>query len=80
MCSYICKEDFSTSHISDLDQWLRDFDLTKGGTPSKIDILSHPLCQPGVTIQRAHSELHKALLKIKIAAHRSNLTRISHPK
>jgi len=50
---------------------MRDFDLTKGGTASKLDILAHPLCQPGVTIQRAHSELHQALLKIEIAAHRS---------
>ena len=50
---------------------MRDFDLTKGGTASKLDILAHPLCQPGVTIQRAHSEWHtcKALLKIEIAAH-----------
>lgn len=71
MCNYICKEDFSTAHISDLDKWLRDFDITKGGTASHADILAHPLCQPGIPIQLVHSELHKALLKIEIAAHRS---------
>ena len=71
MCNFICKEDFSTAHLSDLDKWLRDIDLTKGGTASHVDILAHPLCQPGISIQRVHSELHKALLKIEIAAHRS---------
>ena len=38
MCNFICKEDFSTAHLSDLDKWLRDIDLTKGGTASHVHV------------------------------------------
>ena len=69
---FLCKEDFSTPRISDLDNLLFQFDLGKGGTASPEDILATPFCQPGFTIQKCHSELHKAFHKIAIAAHHAH--------
>jgi len=70
--NFLCKEDFSSPRISDLDHLLLQFDLGKGGTASPADILATPFCQPGVTLQKCHSELHKAFHKIAIAAHHAH--------
>ena len=72
LCNFICQDDFTQSQRSHLDQWLADFDVSKGGTASKQDILLHPMCNPKYTIQRVHANLHKAFLRIAEAAHRCN--------
>ena len=69
MCNFICQHDFSKPKISLLDEWLMQFDISKGGRASQTEIENHPFCTKDVTVQVNHSKMHKALLQIEAAAH-----------
>jgi hypothetical protein len=69
MCNFICQHDFSKPKISLLDEWLMQFDISKGGRASLTEIENHPFCEQNVSVQSNHSKMHQALLQIEAAAH-----------
>jgi hypothetical protein len=72
MCNFICQHDFSKPTISRLDEWLMQFDISKGGHATVQEIENHEFCTKGVTIQANHSKMQKLLLQIEAAAHQAN--------
>ena len=72
LCNFICQQDFSKPTISRLDEWLMNFDISKGGHATMMDIENHEFCKKGVPVQTNLSKMHAAFLRIEAAAHHEN--------